>query len=72
MSQGSKPLSETSFRILEFFRLVRSTADMSTSDITQLLNTSDFINEVVIKAKDLFTIANSSRVASRKLIILKI
>ena len=34
---------------------------MSTSDITQLLNTSDFINEVVIKAKDLFTIATSSR-----------
>ena len=41
---------------------------MSTSDITQLLNTSDFINEVVIKAKDLFTIANSSRVTSRKII----
>ena len=63
MSEGSKPLGETSLSILELFRLVRSTADMGGSNVTLLLNARDRVNELIVKTENVSILAISSRVA---------
>ena len=68
MSQGSKPLGETSLGILELFRLVRGAADMSGSNVTLLLNARDRVNELILKTENVSILAISSRVASRQIV----
>ena len=68
MSQGSKPLGETSLSILELFRPVRGAADMSSSNVTLLLKACDRVNELIVKTENVSIVANSSRVASRQIV----
>jgi hypothetical protein len=68
VSQGSKPLGETSLSILELFRLVRSAADMGGGNVTLLLNARNRVNKLIVKTEDISILAISSRVASRQIV----
>ena len=72
MSQGSKPLGETSLSILELFCPVRIAADMGGSKFIDMggSNASDRVNELVIQTEDIFILAISSQIASRQIMVL--